>query len=339
MNLPRSAVAALGIAAAVTLFAAGAVAQPATQAASLRVVGIVEVPRLFLHYAPDGAEVRPDPSYTISLRAQPSPAAAVVLMVRAGELVEREHGYEEAGAVAYGRERGWTLVKTAGGVGWLAPDDSGVFHSIESLTADGLSYLTEAWDEFLSAAPGGVRSQVPVDPLRRVVGHIEPVQSGRRDLGPPVRLFERPDPAAPIIGETTMGRVDEALASYASPARIVVTDTQPGWYQAAALDNDGDWRRARRVWLRASSLWRFEPIKNEAEGRDLALRVWGPEDFSVSVLGFARVAGALWAHVRLFTESDCSARPGAKPAVRATGWVPVHAPSGEPAIWFHSRGC
>jgi hypothetical protein len=331
-------VAALGIAAAVTLFAAGAVAQPATQAASLRVVGIVEVPRLFFHYSRDGAEVRPDPSATIRLRAEPSPAAALALTVRPGELVEREHGYEAAGALAYGRERGWTLVKTAGGAGWLAPEDSGAFHPIESLFEDSHSYLTDAWDGSLSAAPGGVRSRVPDDPLRRVVGHIEPLQSGRADRGAPVRLFERPDAGAPVVGETTLGRIDEALASYDAPAHVVVTDVQPGWYQTA-LDNHGDWRRAKRVWLQASPFWRFFAIKDESDGRDKAFRAWGPEEFSVTVVGFARVDGVLWANVRLFTESECSTPPEVKPAVRATGWMPVHAPSGEPAIWFHSRGC
>ena len=98
-------------------------------------------------------------------------------MTSAETLAEREYGYEETGALVFGRERGWYLVKTAdAATGWLAPADSGPIHSLESLIENGLTCLTDAWDGFLSTAPGaGDRVLPPADPNRAVVGFVTPL--------------------------------------------------------------------------------------------------------------------------------------------------------------------
>ena len=73
-----------------------------------------------------------------------------------------EYGYEEKGALVYGSQRGYLLIRTSRGVGWLAPHDAGSFHPFETLIKSDLTYLTEAWDGFVSASPGSAaRTRVP----------------------------------------------------------------------------------------------------------------------------------------------------------------------------------
>jgi hypothetical protein len=52
-----------------------------------------------------------------------------------------------------------------------------------------------------------------------------------------------------------------------------------------------------------------------------------------------RVADHLWLHVEVFSHSLCDAAAKGPPESVARGWLPAHAPSGEPTIWFASRGC
>jgi hypothetical protein len=78
-------------------------------------------------------------------------------------------------------------------------------------------------------------------------------------------------------------------------------------------------------------------VDDETDARKLADRAWGPEDWSVRVVGFQRIGDTLWANVEVMSESECSATE--PPTVRARGWVPAHAPSGDPNVWFYSRGC
>jgi hypothetical protein len=42
--------------------------------------------------------------------------------------------------------------------------------------------------------------------------------------------------------------------------------------------------------------------------------------------------------VDILSESFCEAGRR-EPKVVASGWVPAHAKSGEPTVWFFSRGC
>ena len=111
--------------------------------------------------------------------------------------------------MVYARDWGWSFVETGEGVGgWLAPADAGMFHSFESLIGDGLTYLTDEWNGFVSALPGSAdRERVPGDPARTLVGFLVP-QVETATLHP---VFERPDRSARIIRRVTTKDPDAAL--------------------------------------------------------------------------------------------------------------------------------
>jgi hypothetical protein len=137
-----------------------AFAQPPNGGGPGPVLGIVEIPEMFFvdpdsgQYAPRAAltpYVRPDSQSTL-LAPISSPAAVDYA----------EYDYEEAGALVYGRERGYFLIGTSRGAGWLSPDNAGSFHPLETLITRSLTYLTDAWDGFVSASPGSAaRTRVP----------------------------------------------------------------------------------------------------------------------------------------------------------------------------------
>lgn len=57
------------------------------------------------------------------------------------------------------------------------------------------------------------------------------------------------------------------------------------------------------------------------------------------VIETRRIADRLWLHVEVFNHSLCDAAAQGPPEPIARGWVAAHAESGEPAVWFSSRGC
>jgi hypothetical protein len=46
-----------------------------------------------------------------------------------------------------------------------------------------------------------------------------------------------------------------------------------------------------------------------------------------------------WVQVEILSHTICDAGSKGPPQTVATGWLPLHGPSGEPTIWFSSRGC
>ncbi len=60
-------------------------------------------------------------------------------------------------------------------------------------------------------------------------------------------------------------------------------------------------------------------------------------DLPVQVFGFRQHDGELWVEVAVLSNSICESNE--EPRVSARGWLPAHARSGEPAVWFYSRGC
>jgi hypothetical protein len=351
-------------------------AQSPPQSETLRVIGIVEVPRVFPAVSADRKRVPPDSPLPILLRDRPSMDSPVVATISSPEALDaREFGYEESGAMVYGRDRGWSRVRTPGGVtGWLAPDDAGSFHSLEALLDDGLTYLTEAWDRRLGAAPGAEnRARVPTDPRRRFVGYLEPQlrpvrvvleaaqdpetvrqkyrasgmssrpgPNGTRilhvDTGIFLPLFERPDRDARVTAQVETNRCSASVQTLGGiPEQVPVFETRPGWYQVALRTDDYYWWTAKKVWLEEAPVWRFRSVTEEAEQERLAERAWGPEQWTVRVVGLRRIADRLWVDVEVLSHSICGSTE--EPTVRARGWMSAHAPSGAPAIWFHSRGC
>jgi hypothetical protein len=304
------------------------------QSARLRIIGIVEVPRVFVYS--NAGLVTPDKTLRIDLRRQPSPQSPITATVSAPDQIEsKEYGYEIAGAVVYARDGGWSLVRTStGATGWLAPGDSGTFHSLESLVTTGLPFLTDDWDGFVSAAPGSGRRQlVPGDPARRLVGYLVP--QVETTVAYPV--FERPERSAPIITRVTAKEPDVALqTSHRIPHQVLVLDRRPGWFQVAPADQAPG--QMAGAWLEEAPVWGFQPLTDEAERRELATLSWGPESWSVQTLGTRQVGDALWVEVEVLSHSPCEGSR-TPPTVRAHGWIPAHASSGAPTIWFYSRGC
>jgi hypothetical protein len=69
-----------------------------------------------------------------------------------------------------------------------------------------------------------------------------------------------------------------------------------------------------------------------------SLEVPGPKaERAVRVIGFQDHRGQLWVDVAVLSHSPCTSSE--EPRVDARGWLPAHAVSGEPTIWFYSRGC
>ena len=137
---------------AVTLASALVLAQAPNGGGPGPVLGIVEIPQMF---ALDPQTGSIQPRGVLTLYTRPDSASKEAATITAPQAIdEAEYGYEEPGAVVYRREAGYYLIRTARGTAWLAPDDAGPFHSYEMLVSDGLAYLTDAWDGFVSASPG-----------------------------------------------------------------------------------------------------------------------------------------------------------------------------------------
>jgi hypothetical protein len=115
-----------------------------------------------------------------------------------------------------------------------------------------------------------------------------------------------------------------------------VFEVRPGWYQVARQDRYGEGKKAPRLWLQASPVWRFRSVADGPPMKALAERAWGPENRDVRVIGTRTVGGALWAEVELISGHDCGAT---EVVVRARGWVRAHAPSGNLNVWYYPRGC
>jgi hypothetical protein len=68
---------------------------------------------------------------------------------------------------------------------------------------------------------------------------------------------------------------------------------------------------------------RYDPMAERAE-------------IPVQVLESIRLAGSLWFRVEVLDSNGCE---GGDPRVLLTGWIPAYGTSGEPVVWFYSRGC
>ena len=61
------------------------------------------------------------PCAALTLYTRPDSASKVAAVISWPQAVdEAEYGYEEKGALVYGRERGYFLIRTARGVAWLS---------------------------------------------------------------------------------------------------------------------------------------------------------------------------------------------------------------------------
>ena len=128
---------------------------------------------------------------------------------------------------------------------------------------------------------------------------------------------------------------------------------------AVVLEAREDWFKVRlsdgTAWVRASRTTAFHPLQRLLEnypthltdafdnrlaataGGTLSTRPDSLAGRSVNVGEFREVGGRLWIKIEVVSWSLCESEK--KPNVLARGWLPAHAPSGEPSVWFSSRGC
>lgn len=127
-----------------------------------RVIGLVEIPRLF---GADGDQRLSDSA--VMLFHEPSERSTAAVTVRSRDDIEvREHGYERLSAVAYERRAGWYLLRAKRDrFAWLLPKDAGEFRPYPQLLSESLSFLTVDWDRALHDRPGGrIARRVPTQP-------------------------------------------------------------------------------------------------------------------------------------------------------------------------------
>jgi hypothetical protein len=119
------------------------------------VLGIVEVPGMFSIDSEKGGYA---PRVVVTLYTRPDSQSKVLAEITWPHAIdEAEYGYEEVGALVYGRAKGYFLIRTSRGVGWLSPDQAGSFHSLETLIKSELAFLTDAWDGFVHESPGSAK--------------------------------------------------------------------------------------------------------------------------------------------------------------------------------------
>lgn len=231
--------------------------------------------------------------------------------------------------MVYARERGWHLVRTADGVaGWLAPREAGAFHSLESLIAEGLTYLTDDWDGLISETPERqIRERVPDDPARRLIGFLVP----QAQTSTPYPMFERPDRSSKAIGEVTARNPDTTLqTTHDIPHQVLVVNRQPGWFQVVLTDLTP--RHAARVWIEELPVWRFHAVEDETQRRQLAARAWGPVSWSVQTRRTRRNGDTLWVEVEIL--SIRSARIRSRPRSGRGAGFELTPPRGRPPSGF-----
>ena len=136
---------------------------------------------------------------------------------------------------------------------------------------------------------------------------------------------------------------------YEAPA-VVVLERRRNWFRVRLSDGS--------AWLKASSQDEFFTLEQLLRDRlGYLTEEWdqrlasapaaplhkvtveataaGPRE--VRVVEFRRAGDELWVHVEVLRESGCVSQ--GEPVVVARGWVRALAASGEPAVWFHARGC
>jgi hypothetical protein len=146
-----------------------------------------------------------------------------------------------------------------------------------------------------------------------------------------------------------------------TPATAPLPTNEYGYEEPGAivLARRGEWFQIRlgtgSAWIRNSSRDHFHPLEQllldgltyltDAWDGRLAASAGAPGRLargatssqpSVRVIRSQQFRGELWFDVEV-TTSPCSEDPIVKTLDR--GWVPAHTTSGEPVIWFSSRGC
>ena len=136
---------------------------------------------------------------------------------------------------------------------------------------------------------------------------------------------------------------------YEAPAAIVL-EQRGRWFRlrlatgsAWALASDQDvFRSLEKLYQNALTYltpdWSRQ-VSAAPGARGRAARIpAGMAEPSVQVISSQRSGGQLWFQIEVMSHSGCEDIIK-EPKAIDRGWVPAHSPSGQPSIWFFSRGC
>lgn len=136
-----------------------------------------------------------------------------------------------------------------------------------------------------------------------------------------------------------------------SPAAIVLA-AQEGWFKIRLS--------VGAAWLRVARHDRFMPlqdlfseyptltaltdahrgaVRDAPGGAETAGKVPMAKGASVRVLEVRTHGDQSWLQIAVMSHSVCDIEASGSPEVVGLGWVAAHGPSGEPTVWFSSRGC
>lgn len=151
------------------------------------------------------------------------------------------------------------------------------------------------------------------------------------------------------------GRPDEQLPTDESGYEVlsaVVYERAGAWFRIA-LQHGSAWMRRERAddfapypeileetlpYIREGwdgRLWRV-PAEGEAAAIPAPWRAILGRHVNVEVIGLRQVRSVRWVQVRIATEVCGRTYEG---VTATTGWIPAYRASGEPSLWFYSRGC
>lgn len=169
--------------------------------------------------------------------------------------------------------------------------------------------------------------------------------------GGEIAVFVDTDADTPPVAQLTdMNAVEFREYSYEQPGAVVYTQ-EPGWYRIRLASGQFGW-------LRAADSGSYFPYRDLPPDRLSYLNqhwsgfVW-PEagaglpqrsllatadaaEIPVNVIESKLIGGMPWFRVEIYADEICT---GTEPSVAISGWVPGYGRSGEPSLWFYSRGC
>lgn len=178
------------------------------------------------------------------------------------------------------------------------------------------------------------------------------------DAGAGLRVYRAPDAGAALLA-TIPGLDGLATREVAyEQAAAKVFAHLPGWYgvRLARQSRDGG---TDFGWISAAHIRTYWPYDKLLIDRLTYLNaswiryvwpdagagpVWRARESAVGervevpvvVHEARRLAGQLWLRIDILERSPCD---GGTPRVVLSGWTPAYGADGEPAAWFHSRGC
>lgn len=164
-----------------------------------------------------------------------------------------------------------------------------------------------------------------------------------------VPLYAEPDFNAEVLA--TIDEISQLFnreASYEFPAAEVYARTEFG-YRLRLQDGRFGWIASRDsgTWFPYETLvsqrlsyavegWSGMLWPGPGAGLPNRLGNHHGERVAATVLESATIGGSLWFRLEVLSSDGCN---GENPETRLSGWTPAYLPSGEPLIWYYSRGC